>query len=129
MMSLPYVGPALAARGFGGAAFEAIPFTFRISFRWGLLVEHKAQVDEMLLRRRAFLEFGRLPFTDKLFRCHSGSNSDDLVYALSRFRFIRRARKGQGLIFSGSGSTGMGCAQEGMKLIGIELARIIHGVV
>ena len=72
---LPHVGPTVAASILAGAALEAIAVASRIGFGRRWLAEQPAEVDEVLLRRRAFLELRRPPFGDELTRCHGVSHT------------------------------------------------------
>lgn len=51
-------------------ALEAIPVARRVRLRRRRLAEQLAQVDELLLRRRALLQFGNPPLGDELARLH-----------------------------------------------------------
>jgi hypothetical protein len=61
----PDVGPAVAAAGLGRAILEGEPLADRVGLGRRGLVEQPAQVDEMLLRRRALLERGVPPFANE----------------------------------------------------------------
>ena len=68
--ALPYIGPAVAAGVLPRAALEAVPLARRVDVRRCRLAEQPAQVDEVLLRRRAFLQLRRPPLGDELARRH-----------------------------------------------------------
>ena len=70
----PHIGPAGAARVFARAALETVAFAGRVVLRRRRLVQESAQVDEMLLRGRAFLQHRRPPLGDELSRRHAVTN-------------------------------------------------------
>ena len=81
VVALPHVGPTAAARVLARAALEAIMLAGGVVFGWRRLAEQPAQVDEVLLRRRALLELDGAPLGDELVRrqgatrariCHRG---------------------------------------------------------
>ena len=69
-MPLPHVGPAVAAAVLARSALEAVVLAGGVGLGRGQLAEEPAEVDEVLLRRRAFLQFRRPPLGDELDRCH-----------------------------------------------------------
>ena len=66
VVPLPNVSPTVAPLVFARSALEAVALTGRIGVGGRWLVEHPAQVDEVLLGSRAFLHFGRSPLSDEL---------------------------------------------------------------
>jgi hypothetical protein len=66
----PDVGPALAPGGFGRALFEGEEFTLGVFGDRVLKAQQRAEVVEMGLGGRAFLQFDRAPFTDKFLWRH-----------------------------------------------------------
>ena len=73
-VALPHIGPALAARILARAALEAIGLPRRVRLRRRRLAQQPAQVDEVLLRRRALLQRRRAPLRDKRPRRHSDAD-------------------------------------------------------
>ncbi|MFP4062836.1 MAG: hypothetical protein ACLFS2_08595 [Halochromatium sp.] len=67
----PDIGPAIAAAGLAGAFLEAEPIAVWVSLGGGRLVEQVAEIEEMLLRRGAFLERDVGPFADEGVRGHA----------------------------------------------------------
>ena len=67
---LPHVSPAVAAGVLARAALEAIVVAGRIGFGRRRLAQQPAQVDEVLLGRRALLQLRRAPLGDELARSH-----------------------------------------------------------
>ena len=55
VMALPNVGPAIAAGFLARAALEAVVLAGGVGLGGGRLIQQPAQVDEVFLRRRAFL--------------------------------------------------------------------------
>ncbi|MBK5962748.1 hypothetical protein CCR95_01180 [Thiocystis minor] len=68
--TFPDIGPTVAATGFFRALLEAVPSTRRVGLGGRGFVEQAAEVDEVFLGRRAFLEGDAGPFGDELFRGH-----------------------------------------------------------
>ena len=81
----PDIGPAVAAAGLGRPVLEGEPLAGRVGLGRRGLVEQPAQVDEMLLRRRALLERGVPPFANE---------------GVGHHEFTRAGRWGGGLGFS-----------------------------
>jgi hypothetical protein len=75
VIPLPYVCPALAAGGFGGAALERVPLARWIGVRGRRFVQQPAQVNKMGMGRRPFFQFGGLPFSDELIGGHRRGHS------------------------------------------------------
>ena len=69
---LPDIGPAIAAADLGRALFEGEMVAHWIILGGRGVVEQPAEVNEMLLRRRAFGQRDRLPFLDEILRGHQG---------------------------------------------------------
>ena len=74
-MALPHIGPAVAAAVLARPALEAIALARRVGFRRRRLAEQPAQIDEVLLRRRALLQLGRPPLGDERSRRHAASDA------------------------------------------------------
>ena len=66
----PNIGPTVAAGVLPGAALEAIAFADRVALGRRRLAQEPAEVDEVFLRGRAFLQFRRSPLSDELTRRH-----------------------------------------------------------
>ena len=82
VVALPDVGPAVAAGVPARSSLEAVRLTRRVGVGWRRFAQQTAQVDEVLLRCRALLQFGGLPLRDELVWCH--------VYVQSRFGRLSR---------------------------------------
>ncbi len=67
---LPNVRPALATAGLGYPLLEREMIADRIVLRRGRVIEEPAEVDKVLLRRRALGQRHRLPFADEILRRH-----------------------------------------------------------
>ena len=74
-MALPHVRPALAAGVLQRAALEAVVVPLGVRLRRGRLAEQAAQVDEVLLRRGALLQFRGMPLRYELAGDHVGGVS------------------------------------------------------
>ena len=70
VVALPDVGPAVAAGVLASAPLEAVSLAARVGLGWRRLAEQPAQIDEVLLRGRAFLQLGGAPLVDELVRRH-----------------------------------------------------------
>ena len=77
VVALPDVRPAVAARVLARAALEAVVLAGRVGLRWRRLVQQPAQVDEVLLRRRALLQLRRPPLGDELVWGHAVTHLAD----------------------------------------------------
>ena len=83
----PDVGPALAAAGLGGALLEGEPVAARVGGGGIFQPEQAAEVVEMGLGGRAFLQLDRPPFRDEVLGGHVG-------LGLRRGRPVRPLRRG-----------------------------------
>ena len=70
VVALPDVGPAVAAGVPARSSLEAVRLTRRVGIGRRRLVQQTAQVDEVLLRRRALLQLRGPPLRDELVRRH-----------------------------------------------------------
>ena len=77
VVALPDVGPAVAAGVLARAALEAVTRAGRVGFGGGWLAQQPAQVDEVLLRRRALLQLRSAPLLDELVRGHAVTHEGD----------------------------------------------------
>ena len=75
--ALPHVGPAVTAGVLPRAALEAIPLARRVGLGRRRFAEQTAQVDEVFLRRGAFLQLRRPPLGDELARRHCADREDE----------------------------------------------------
>ena len=67
----PHIGPALAARGLGGAFLEGEPVAFGVGGDGIILAQQAAAVDEMRLRGAALFRLDMAPLGDELLRRHA----------------------------------------------------------
>ena len=73
-VAFPDIGPAAAAGVFARAALKAVALPAGVVFRRRRFIQQPAQVDEVLLRGRALVQFRRVPFGYELLRFHYLSN-------------------------------------------------------
>ena len=86
----PDVGPALAAGGLGRALLEGEPGALRVGGDGVVEAEQAAEVVEVGLGGRAFLELDRAPFGDELGGGHAGVLDHGPLSGASGIRLVRR---------------------------------------
>ena len=74
-VAFPHVGPPIAAGFLARPFLKAVRLAGGIGLGRSWLVKQPAQVDKVLLRGRAFLEFGGTPFGDEYLWSHSRTQS------------------------------------------------------
>ena len=81
VMAFPHIRPAVTAGVSASTTFEAVVVAGRVGFGRRQLVQQPAEVDEVLLRRRALLQLGGAPLVDELVRRH-GHRPIELLLAV-----------------------------------------------
>ena len=69
--TLPHVGPAIATTHLGRAALERERLTRGVERSWCGVAQERAEIQEVLLRCRAFGQLDPLPLGDELRSIHS----------------------------------------------------------